>query len=398
MTGARTYEPDELQVGLRAEFEREVREEDILTFARLTGDENPLHVDAEYAASTTFERRLAHGAFQVGLASAMVGMHLPGVRVLLGSVHARFPAPLFFPTRVVVSGEIASWNRDSLAGTVKVVVRDVARQLPTAEIVMGFTLHGRGGEGKAERAAAVACHLPNDRPVVIVTGASGGLGAAVVERLAGQYALLALVGRNPLPAKLRDRPDVHELAIDLAVGNAIEQLERVLEDARAPLFGVVHAAWPGVPRGGLLGLEDTTIEEQIRFGTVYPLRLARLLFRRVPPGGGRLVMVGSTYGTRRPNVTMAAYSLGKAALESTVRLLALEMGRKGVTVNGIAPGPVPAGMNKHQNERWYRMQSALVPLGRLCRPEDVADVVQFLLSAGAEFVSGEVIELAGGQV
>ena len=52
--------------------------------------------------------------------------------------------------------------------------------------------------------------------------------------------------------------------------------------------------------------------------------------------------------------------------------------------------------DKHQNERWYRMQSALVPLGRVCRAEDVSDVVPFLLSPGPEFVSGERIELAGG--
>jgi NAD(P)-dependent dehydrogenase (short-subunit alcohol dehydrogenase family) len=79
-------------------------------------------------------------------------------------------------------------------------------------------------------------------------------------------------------------------------------------------------------------------------------------------------MVGSTYGTHRPNVTMG-----------------------GVLVRA-------GGAGEHRPIARTRIQSALVPLGRLCRPENLSDVVQFLLSPGAEFASGEVIDLAGGQV
>src|SRR5690348_1457732 len=106
-----TWQPDELRPGLRAEFERDVTEADVLDFARNSGDCNPLHVDPGYAASSNFGGRIAHGAFQVGLASALLGMRLPGRRVLLGSVNARFPAPLFFPCRVAVQGEVSAWDR-----------------------------------------------------------------------------------------------------------------------------------------------------------------------------------------------------------------------------------------------------------------------------------------------
>src|SRR4051812_43027103 len=106
-----TWHPGELRVGLRAEFERDVAEADILDFARNSGDCNPLHVDADYARSSNFGGRIAHGAFQVGLASALLGMRLPGRLVLLGSVNARFPSPLFFPCRVVVRGEVTAWDR-----------------------------------------------------------------------------------------------------------------------------------------------------------------------------------------------------------------------------------------------------------------------------------------------
>ena len=141
------WEAEQLRVGLRAEFERDVAEADVLDFARNSGDANPLHVDAAYAHSSNFQGRIVHGAFQVGLASALIGMRLPGRNVLLGSVNARFPAPLYFPCRVSVRGEITSWDARLNAGQLRVLVLEAAPRTPTAEIVMGFTLHDGTDEG-----------------------------------------------------------------------------------------------------------------------------------------------------------------------------------------------------------------------------------------------------------
>ena len=155
-----------------------------------------------------------------------------------------------------------------------------------------------------------------------------------------------------------------------------------------PLYAIIHAAWPGMPRGGLLAATDDTIEHQVRFGTLYTVRLARFLFGRVAATGGRYVVVGSIAGSRQPSLSVATYSLGKATLETTVRLLAPELARRRIAVNAVCPGVVAVGMNKHQNERWYAMQAARVPLGRLCEPDDVVGVVRFLLSPGAAYQSG----------
>src|SRR5258708_642343 len=114
-----TLTPADIHVGMSAEFEREINEEDILDFARNSGDANPLHVDAGYAQESNFRKPIVHGAFQVGLASALVGMRLPGRHVLLGSVNARFPHPLYYPCRVRVHGQVTSWNRATEAGTLK---------------------------------------------------------------------------------------------------------------------------------------------------------------------------------------------------------------------------------------------------------------------------------------
>jgi 3-oxoacyl-[acyl-carrier protein] reductase len=189
---------------------------------------------------------------------------------------------------------------------------------------------------------------------------------------------------------------VHAAPLDVGADDVAEQIARLL--GGRPLWGVVHAAWPGLPRGGLLAAPDDTIEEQVRFGSVLTVRLARALFAHAGPEGGRLVVVSSLAGGKRPALALAPYSLGKATLESTIRLLAPEMARKRIAVNAVLPGMVPVGMNRHQNERALKLQAANVPLGRLCEPGDVAGLVRYLLSRDAGFVSGQLVELAGGVV
>src|SRR6476661_7762238 len=141
MPEAKIHSAADLHIGLKVAYELDITEEDVLSFARLTGDQNPLHVDADYARSSNYQGRIVHGAFQVGLASALLGMHLPGKRVLLGTINSRFPSPLYFPNRVKLIGEIVSWNSQTIAGQLKVLVQEGVSLTTTAEIFMGFTLH-----------------------------------------------------------------------------------------------------------------------------------------------------------------------------------------------------------------------------------------------------------------
>ena len=177
----------DLRVGLTAEYEREIEESDVLGFAANSGDLNPLHVDSDFAQHTRYSQRIVHGAFQIGLASALVGMHLPGRDVLLGSVNARFLSPLYFPCRVRISGEITAWNIVSRAGSVRVTVSDLASLAPTSEITMAFTLQAAKPEQSAattQQSRPVETAFSSDRRVVILTGASGGIGAVLLKTLA----------------------------------------------------------------------------------------------------------------------------------------------------------------------------------------------------------------------
>lgn len=391
---ARVLGAADLRVGLADEIERDLTEEDVLAFARLSGDHNPLHVDADYARATNYQGRIVHGALQVGLASAMLGMHLPGRNVLFGAANARFLAPLYFPCRVRVRGEITTWSAEERRGTLIVLVHEASSLVTTAEIHASFTLHEQREEA-APMASPATPSPTDDRRVLLVTGASGGVGAALVRHLAAESAVLALVHRAPLDPALAELPSVTEVRADLGAPGFEDRVLAAL-GGRA-LHGVVHAAWPGLPLGGLLAATDDVIDRQVAFGTTQTVRLARLLFAHTA-GDGRMVVLGSIAGTQKPTINAAAYSLGKAALEHTVRLLAPELARKGVTINAVCPGYLPVGMNKQAGDRQRLREAAQIPLGRLCAPEDVAGMVDYLLSNAGAFVSGQIIGLTGGQI
>jgi len=401
MPEAQLYSAADLRTGLKVTYDLEITDEDILTFARLTGDHNPLHVDADYARTSNYQRRIVHGAFQVGLASALLGMHLPGKKALLGTINSRFPSPLYFPGRVRVTGEIASWNAYTLGGQLKVLIQEATTLTTTAEIFMGFTLHGEKKVPVTEKPDTIE-NVPSDRAdstkerLILVTGASGGLGTPLVAALANQYEVLALVNRQPLENSVRRMPNVREVQLNISTPDFAEQIVSLI-DGRF-IYGLVHAAWPGAPRGSLLQADDALINTQLAFGTTVTVRLARLLFENAHPGGGRFVALGSTAATFKPYLPLGVYSLAKACLEHTVRLLAPELARKKVTINAVSPSFLPLGINKQVSERQKMMESATIPMGRLCSVEDVVGTINYLLSQEASFVSGQVLMLTGGQL
>jgi NAD(P)-dependent dehydrogenase (short-subunit alcohol dehydrogenase family)/acyl dehydratase len=387
---------ENVKVGLSAEFEREIDEEDILSFAHNSGDYNPLHVDSKYARTTNFHNRIVHGAFQVALASAMLGMRLPGRNVLLGAVNGRFMSPLYFPSRVRVRGEITSWHPPSLSGNLKVIIQEVATHIPTAEVSLNFTFH----QDHQERA-----HLPSPdqkpqelsgRKIILVTGAAGGIGAALVSAITKKHFVLGMTNRVSLDEGLTAAGNVNELQADISSPGLEERVKAAL--GNNTLYGIVHAAWPGAPHGGLLGTPDDIIEHQLSFGTTHIIRLARILVSCASSEGGRFVALGSLQGSQKPVSTLSTYSLGKAALEHTVKLLAPELARKKITINAVCPSFVPVGMHKQSNDLQVMKETARVPMGRLCQPDDIASMVEYLLSPQASFVSGQIMSLSGAQL
>lgn len=223
-----------------------------------------------------------------------------------------------------------------------------------------------------------------------MTGAASGIGAATASRLRRDgWRVLGVDVHDAadcdaaLRCDVRDPAEVAGVAAHTALGGGVA--------------GVVNVAGISIRRGFADLDEDTwTAILETNLGGAY--RITRALWpAMVAAGRGCVVSVASTTAFRaEPGI--AAYAASKAGLVGLTRCLALEGGEHGIRANAVAPGVVrtPLTMSRPWSEADWAQRVARVPLGRVAEPEDIADVIAFLVSDDARHVSGEVIVVNGG--
>jgi NAD(P)-dependent dehydrogenase (short-subunit alcohol dehydrogenase family) len=243
----------------------------------------------------------------------------------------------------------------------------------------------------------------------LVTGAASGIGRATCLRLArdaktaGRKAQIAAVDLGPsasLDSLVKELGDlgasVLPLAGDMATADAPA---RVVDEAIARfggLDGLVSNA--GVNRPGPLAryaVEDW--DRMFAVNTRATWLLAKAAHDALAASRGAMVAVASMSGSNA-HANLGPYGPSKAALIMLVAVLAQEFGRDGVRVNSLSPGMVRTGMTEkvYQNETIATERDALVPIGRVATPEDMADVIAFLLGPDARYVNGHDLVVDGG--
>ncbi|MEH6822577.1 MAG: MaoC family dehydratase [Motiliproteus sp.] len=106
------YYIEDLEEGMTASFAKTISESDVYTFAGITGDNNPVHINAEYAAQTMFKERIVHGMFSAGLISAVLGTKLPGPGAIYIDQNIKFKAPVKFGDTVTATATITEINTE----------------------------------------------------------------------------------------------------------------------------------------------------------------------------------------------------------------------------------------------------------------------------------------------
>jgi 3-oxoacyl-[acyl-carrier protein] reductase len=226
--------------------------------------------------------------------------------------------------------------------------------------------------------------------VVLVTGGNRGIGLAIAQKFkaAGDTVVVtsrsgeAVAGLNVIKCDVSDSASVEK---------AFDELEKKFGPAE------VVIANAGITRDGLvIRMSDSDIEDVINTNLFGAIRVARRASKAMMKARtGRIIFISSVVGLMG-SAGQVNYAASKAGLVGAARSLARELGSRGITTNVIAPGFVDTDMTAELSQERRQEIVANVPLGRYASPAEVADVVEFIASPQAAYITGAVIPVDGG--
>jgi NAD(P)-dependent dehydrogenase (short-subunit alcohol dehydrogenase family) len=241
------------------------------------------------------------------------------------------------------------------------------------------------------------------RKTLVLTGASRGIGHATVKRFSGEGWRVITCSRQafaencPWPSGPEDHIKV-DLSDPEDVGQAVAEIRHRLEADGGQLDALVNnaAISPKLEGGARMNSIETPMHvwrDVFQVNFFAPIMLARGLFKELARAKGSVVNVSSIAGGRVHPFAGTAYATSKAALGSLTREMAADFGPHGIRVNAIAPGEIDTAILSPGTEKIVET----IPLRRLGSTAEVADIIFFLCSGQASYVTGSEIHINGGQ-
>jgi len=235
---------------------------------------------------------------------------------------------------------------------------------------------------------------------VLVTGGSRGIGLAIARRLAGAGYHVTAVARRESEDLQQARREagsdrLHFKPFDLSEIGAIPTFVKAVRDEFGAIYGLINNA--GISSEGLLAtMHNSEIEAQIRLNVLSPVVLTKYVVRQMmADGAGRIVNVSSIIASTGYN-GLSVYGATKAAATGFTRSLAREVGKLGITVNAIAPGFIDTELTKGLSDEDRQRIAGRSALRRLPEADDVASMVEYLLSEGGRNITGTVLTVDAG--
>ena len=232
----------------------------------------------------------------------------------------------------------------------------------------------------------------------LITGASGGIGAAIARALHGAGATVGLSGtrKTPLEALARELGDrAHVLPCDLGDPEAVEALPKAAIEAMGGLDILVNNA--GITKDQLfMRMSDDDWAKVIDLNLTATMRLCRGVMRPMMKARwGRIINISSVVGATG-NAGQANYAASKAGMIGLTKSIAAEVASRGITANAVAPGFIATPMTDKLTDDQKAKINAQIPAGRMGSPEEIAAAVLFLAAPEAGYVTGATIHVNGG--
>lgn len=388
---------EDIQVGEEASFSRLITHDDVETFAKLTGDQNPLHLSDEFARRVSYGKPVVYGMLSASFISTMIGMLLPGQGALWTSQTLEFIHPTYVGDTITVKARVKQKSPSTRTLVLGVEVTNQKDQvLVTGESKVKMLV--------LEEANEMTENISNK--VALVIGGSRGIGAECCRSLAHRdYTIVVNYSKSAAEAEqlVSEINDNGGKAIaiqaDVSNQNDVAGMYSQITSSIGDIDALVFCAAPESSLKSFEALSWEEIETQLDIQIKGAFNCAKaFLPSMVNKKNGSIVFVGSIVTDGVPPVNQLDYVVGKSALSALAKSLAVEYGPKGVRINIVAPGMTTTERTSHLPEKARLISKAASSLRRLANPKDVANAIIFLLSPEAGYITGETLRVAGGVV
>ena len=241
--------------------------------------------------------------------------------------------------------------------------------------------------------------------LIIVTGGSRGIGAAICRKLAAlghpvavNYASNAAAAGQVVEAITAAGGRAHAFAADVSEEAGILSLFTEAERVLGPLGGLVNNAGVVSPTTRLEALTAEALQRLVAINVTGPILCAREAVRRLSTSrggqGGAIVNISSVAARLGAPGEFVHYAASKGAIDSFTVGLAREVGDEGIRVNAVAPGLIDTKMNSSERQQRF---VGTIPMRRVGQADEIAEAVAWLLSSAASYVTGSVLTVSGGR-
>jgi len=388
---------EEIQVGQKASFSRKISKSDIETFANLTGDFNPLHIDSSFAAEFGYPSPVAHGMLSASFISTLIGTLLPGPGSLWIGLSLEFVSPVFAGETIEIEGEV---KQKSIVARLIVLETRVINS--KGEVIIR-------GESKVKMLHEKKNSLEPTmmkKKTVLILGASGGIGSEISKSVAktGNSVLIHYYSDETKAKEIaaeinKDHGSAEIIQADLSSHKGVEELLNQINKKNLNVDALIHCASPENSPISFhqLKWEDVQLQIDVNLKSIFFI-LQRLIPRMIENGGGNIVLVGSAYTSGTPPINQFRYIVAKSTIVSAAKCLAVEFGPQNIKINVISPGMTNTIMNSTIPEKVKLMTKMQTPLRRIAEPTDIAELTAFLLTPGGDHISGQNYRIDGGML
>ncbi|MBB6216428.1 3-oxoacyl-[acyl-carrier protein] reductase [Anaerosolibacter carboniphilus] len=378
----------------KAELTHEITQKDVDTFAELTGDYNPLHLDPSFARRTRFRKPVVYGMLSASFISTMIGMLLPGKGALWVSQTIEFLHQVYVGDTIHITATIKQISKSVRTLVLGVEIKNQHNQL----VIVGES------KVKLTELEGEEQQMEDDRKIVLITGGTRGIGAEVAYNLSkkGHTVILNYVNSdqeafNVVKEIESEGGRAYPFKADISNWDEVEDMFKKIEEDIGAVEAVVHCAAPKNEIKAFDQLEWNEVQKHIDIQLKGAFNCVKAsIANMIEARFGSFIFIGSIASDGVPPLHQTDYIIAKSALTTFARSMAVEYGPKGIRFNIVAPGMTQTDRIGNMPDKSKILVKMQTPLRRLAEPSDIAGVVSFLLEPGARYITGETIRVCGG--